>query len=80
MGGIAVVLNVLSGRGVGQSVLEVLVDVLHHRSQGLFFGFLWRRLQRREDGRGDEVGVCCRGEGYERGWGLQRDGGVRVAA
>jgi hypothetical protein len=77
--GVAVVLNVLSARGVGQPEAVLLRDVLHDVANGLL-GLGGRGGQRGQDRGGDEGRVGLRGEGDELGRRLQRDSGVRVAA
>jgi hypothetical protein len=77
--GVAVVLNVLSARGVGQPEAVLLRDVLHDVANGLL-GLGGRGGQGGQDRGGDEGRVGLRGEGDELGRRLQRDGGVRVAA
>ena len=78
---VAVVLNVLTPRRVGQSVLVLLADLAHDGAQGfLFLGVGGRGGERAEDGAGDERGRRGCRERNQVGRGVERDGWVRVPA
>jgi hypothetical protein len=79
---VAVILDVFPARRIGQAVLEMCAQLLHENSHGFFLGSIVGRgrLQGGEDRRSDESGVGRRGQLDEVGVGLQRNGGVGVAA